>query len=603
MNMRHYCKEMATAVLFAVASTVVQAADPGEFDSGMENQAGLVFSPDGKTAYWVAWNGVWGGDPTSPRTIFSSQLEGGRWSEPETVPFSGNYAEDDPFVSPDGQWLYFVSERPADSGDENRDGDIWRYGLTEPHRLERLSVNSEAAEYSPSVTTSGALYFASSRAGGQGQGDLYRAAPSADGFMSPDAVGAAVNSVTGEWNLWVAADESELLFEASSRATNVSVPGDIYYSWQTESGWTAAVPVSSLNSAGSDLLPRLHPDGETLYYATAPIGGHASIRSVSWPALRTSLRADYAPTLLVANRASHEVTFVDLGSGRVTGRIATGEGPHLLSNVDDGRVLATGFGEFPRPHEEPVDKRPPFEQELNSRLTLIDVENRSVLLETRLENCARPHASWIVGKRGFASCQDERQIVEIDLEDGRTVQRFDTQQEGTHVLSFESGSRTLAASNTESGSLTLINIDSGATRIVDLAGGSEGSTEVDGLIWVGNAWAGSVSVVDPFTAGILAHTEPLCNFPIALSPDTRNQVWVACFGSAELIAVDRDSFEVSHRFKLDAQPLNLLIHPSRDLAYASLPRENAVVEIDLYSGKEVRRIRVGIEPDGLRWGL
>jgi hypothetical protein len=288
-----FCHEkLAVAAVAALASTVAPALEPADFDTGMENQAGLVFSPDGKTAYWVAWNGVWGGDPTSPRTILTSQLEEGSWTEPATAPFSGNFADYDPFVSPDGQWLYFVSERPSNTGDENPDGDIWRYRLTEPHRLERLSLNSEAAEYSPIVTTSGALYFASSRAGGHGQGDLYRAAPSADGFMPPEPLGPAANSVTGEWNLWVAADESELLFEASSRETNVSVPGDIYYSWQTESGWAAAVPVASLNSEGSDLLPRLHPDGETLYYTTAPIGGHASIRSVSWPALRTRLRAD-----------------------------------------------------------------------------------------------------------------------------------------------------------------------------------------------------------------------------------------------------------------------------------------------------------------------
>jgi hypothetical protein len=35
--------------------------------------------------------------------------------------------------------------------------------------------------------------------------------------------------------------------------------------------------------------------------------------------------------------------------------------------------------------------------------------------------------------------------------------------------------------------------------------------------------------------------------------------------------------------------------------YVSLPRRNAIAEIDLDSGSELRRIDVGIEPDGLRW--
>jgi len=55
------------------------------------------------------------------------------------------------------------------------------------------------------------------------------------------------------------------------------------------------------------------------------------------------------------------------------------------------------------------------------------------------------------------------------------------------------------------------------------------------------------------------------------------------------------------RIKLAVQPLNLLLHPSLEVAYVSLPRMNAIAEIDLVSGAELRRIEVGIEPDGLRW--
>ena len=47
---------------------------------------------------------------------------------------------------------------------------------------------------------------------------------------------------------------------------------------------------------------------------------------------------------------------------------------------------------------------------------MFDARTGSVLLETRLESCVRPHASWIVGDRGFVTCQDERSVLEIDLE-------------------------------------------------------------------------------------------------------------------------------------------------------------------------------------------
>lgn len=433
------------------------------FDTGSENQLGLTFSPNGKTAFWVAWDGKWG-STGSRRVIYMARQHNGTWSRPAPAPFSGSYSDDDPFVSPDGRWLYFVSERPAYSDDRELDADIWRYGLLGDRRLERLSVNSDAAEYSPVVTAGGAIYFASVRTGGPGQGDLYRAAPADGEFLAPEALGPAVNSQTGEWNLWVAADESEMIFEASSRPSNVSTPGDLYYSWQTTAGWTAAIPIEALNTAGSDLMPRLHPDGETLYYTTAPIGGHAHIARTDWKPLRSQLRDSYAPTLLVANRTSHEIRFVNLADGEVADHIATGE-----------------------------------------------------------------------------------------------------------------------------------------TRIVELAAGSEGALAIEGRIWVANATEGSISVVDPHSGKVSAHINSACGFPIALTQDNNRRVWVACFASAELLSIDPDEFSVLRRISLDHQPLNVLAHPDRPLAYVSLPRRNAVAEIDLTSGAALRQISVGIEPDGLRW--
>jgi len=259
------------------------AEDLSTFDAGSENHLGLTFSPDGKTAYWVEWDGKWGSRVTTPRTIYLSIQEEGIWSPPVAAAFSGQYDYKDPFVSPDGAWLYFISDRPSDDSDEKANSNIWRYSLTEERPMEFLSVNTDAEEYSPFVTDSGALYFASDREGGYGQGDIYRADRLDDGFGPPALLGPNINGPFGEWNLWVAADESEMIFESSARPTNISIPGDLYYSPRTGDGWTEAVPIKRLNSGGSDLMPRLHPDGNMLYYTTAPLGGHARIVGVEWP--------------------------------------------------------------------------------------------------------------------------------------------------------------------------------------------------------------------------------------------------------------------------------------------------------------------------------
>jgi Tol biopolymer transport system component len=207
---------------------------------------------------------------------------------------SGNYSDGDPFVSPDGRWLYFVSERPISRDDELPDANIWRYNLVEKDHLEYVSVNSASAEYSPVVTTSGNLYFASNRGGGPGEGDLYRASLKDGKFLPPEVLSPVFNTHNGEWNLWVSADENEIIFEASSRPSNISASGDFYYSWHTPAGWTLAIPIEQLNSRNSELMPRLHPDGETLYYTSAPLRGHARILTEKWKPLRAQLRSAYA---------------------------------------------------------------------------------------------------------------------------------------------------------------------------------------------------------------------------------------------------------------------------------------------------------------------
>lgn len=293
---------------------------------------------------------------------------------------------------------------------------------------------------------------------------------------------------------------------------------------------------------------------------------------------------------------------MDLARGEVVHRVPTGDGPHLLSNVSAGKIVATGYGVFPTPHLEPVAKRPPFLESLNARVTVIDTRSREVLLERKIAGCARPHSSWIVDDRIFVTCEDERRIALLELDSGAPLGFFETRQAGSHVLGFEPLSRRLGVTNTQSGSLTLVDIDSGDTTVVALGNGSEGLSPIAGRFWVGNSIGGSVSVVDAATGRVDAQVEEVCGFPIALVRSSAGLVWVACFGSAELVAFDHDSVREVRRVALDDQPLNLLVAPARDVAYVAYPRRNAIGEIDLQTGEELRRIRVGIEPDGLRWG-
>ncbi|MDH3768938.1 MAG: hypothetical protein OES99_10865, partial [Gammaproteobacteria bacterium] len=106
-----------TTLIFSGCGHSARAPNAAAFETDSDNHLGLTFSPDGSTAFWVAWNGNWGSRSASRWVIYTSQQEHGKWSAPTPVEFSGNHSDSGPFVSPDGRWLYFVSERPT-SDDE-----------------------------------------------------------------------------------------------------------------------------------------------------------------------------------------------------------------------------------------------------------------------------------------------------------------------------------------------------------------------------------------------------------------------------------------------------------------------------------------------------
>ena len=126
----------ALLAIVAAPPVCAGAPEPSTFDAGLENRTGLTFSPDGTTAFWAEWNGRWGSSDAATRTIYTAKWSNGSWSTPAPAAFSGSHSDDDPFVSPDGRWLYFVSDRPVGESDRERDSNIWRYALADGHRLE-----------------------------------------------------------------------------------------------------------------------------------------------------------------------------------------------------------------------------------------------------------------------------------------------------------------------------------------------------------------------------------------------------------------------------------------------------------------------------------
>ena len=149
---------------------------PEVVDGGLNtehDEGAVAFSPDGSTMYLArAVRQDW---PTTVE-IYTSNRSEAKWSAPQkfeiTADTLSNYT--DPFVSPDGNWLYFSSDMPGGQGGT----DIWRINLKDKHgTLENLGpqINTKGNERFPNVRTDSLLYFASDGHPGMGGLDLFLA--------------------------------------------------------------------------------------------------------------------------------------------------------------------------------------------------------------------------------------------------------------------------------------------------------------------------------------------------------------------------------------------------------------------------------------------
>jgi len=186
------------AVLFA----------PGIISTSM-NERDITFTPDGKEMYYsMHGEGFF--------LILYSKQENGIWTSPRVAPFSGQYNDIEASIAPDGQRLFFTSDRPRAEGDTRIDNNIWFVerlgdGWGEPQCLGEV-INSNESEYYPSLTKDGTLYFTGSYPGGNGAEDLYRSRLVDGQYQAPENLGEPINSPEGEYNAFIAPDESYLIF-------------------------------------------------------------------------------------------------------------------------------------------------------------------------------------------------------------------------------------------------------------------------------------------------------------------------------------------------------------------------------------------------------
>jgi len=274
--------------------------EPRIFGNGVistsADEFGGSFTPDGKTIYFSR---------SAPHSylyaIFESRWLDGRWATPVIVPFSGQYTDSDPILSPDGNTMYWSSDRPV-KGTVKHDYDIWMvrrqpngtWGV--PERLPE-PINSEGSEFCASAARNGTIYFSSTRDAPPGAIRAYRSRKIGGTWSAPEnlstAMGGKPDDPYLDLDIMVDPDERFVLIGSLGRPDGFG-HFDVYVSWNHDGVWSPLKHLPApFNTPARDYSPHLSPDGKYVFFSSERGFSAATVTSrfTSYRDLITRLRS------------------------------------------------------------------------------------------------------------------------------------------------------------------------------------------------------------------------------------------------------------------------------------------------------------------------
>lgn len=228
------------------------------------DELNAIFTPDGREFYFSRRR------KDRKYQIMVVRLGGnGKWQAPEVAPFSGRYSDADPFITPDGKMMLFISKRPEEGYGPPHD--IWIMNRVDSGWTEPVDpgypLNTPGNEIFPSMSSGGMLYYVAEYYGGKGRRDVYRSHYEKGVFGPAELVAGGVSSEYNEGDPFISPDGSYLIFVSADRPGGYG-SGDLYVSFREEDGsWSEARNLGpEINSEGYDYCPSVTPDGKYFFF-------------------------------------------------------------------------------------------------------------------------------------------------------------------------------------------------------------------------------------------------------------------------------------------------------------------------------------------------
>lgn len=208
---------------FYITESKGNASKPNVFSDNLNtnyHEGPLAFTDSSNRIYFTRNNfdDKYLKDGLMDLNIFTAEYKNGEWTNVKSLAFNnGTSSAGHPTLSPDGDTMYFASDREGTIGRL----DIWRVvkdsaGWSEPDNLGK-EINTRGNEHFPHYHHSGKLYFASDGLAGLGGLDVYVSKQKSNGFTEAKNMGHGVNSSQDDFGFILNQNESRGFFSSNRK--------------------------------------------------------------------------------------------------------------------------------------------------------------------------------------------------------------------------------------------------------------------------------------------------------------------------------------------------------------------------------------------------
>jgi YVTN family beta-propeller protein len=302
---------------------------------------------------------------------------------------------------------------------------------------------------------------------------------------------------------------------------------------------------------------------------------------------------DPGPALLVLNKTDATLAIIDPASGKIVGRVPTGEGPHEVAASADGKLafVANYGGQTP-----------------GNTISVIALASQRELRRFDVSPLRRPHGLYVAESKLFFTAEVNRAIARYDPTTDKIDWLVGTGQPGTHMVLANKDVSQLFTANIGGDSMCVI--DRGANplawnvTVVPVGKGPEGfDLSPDGKeLWTAHSRDGGVSVIDVSTKKVTQtiDVQTKRSNRLKFTPDGKH-VLISDLEGGDLVIVDTTTRKLVKRVPMGKQPEGILIVPDGSRAYVAVAGDNQLAVVDLKSFGVTGHIQTGAGPDGMAW--